>query len=712
VTENADNRPRYDMTPFLWPRSVAVIGAASDPHILRGRLMQVMGLHDYDGAVYPVSRSETEIFGHRAYPTIADVPGPVDLALVVIPAAFVTSVLDDCGRAGVKAVQIITSGFAEEVGGSGVEKQAEIKAIADRYQMVVCGPNSEGFMNTRARLAPTFSPAAEVTDAPLWPESTKAGAVAVVAQSGGIGFSFYDRARARQLPFSFVVTTGNEACIDVVDVVEWMLDDAETAVFILFVETIKDGDRFRAVAARALDLGKPLIVVKIGQSDAGIRAALSHTAALAGAYGGYQAVFARYGIIEARDIEEAIDLATGFAYWRDRRPSGANVAIFTASGGAGGWLADATEAAGLSVPELDAATRAEIDSHLPAYGTSQNPVDATAQTVGRLGYARLVSILAEAPNIDAVFAIASARTPTRLQNDKDALSAVRAATNKPVGFWSYTQPHAESVQILAETGHPLFVNPRNCAKALRAFLDYSARRAAALPATATARPPAALADRGPVLCEYEMKPLLVPYGVSVAEEHLATTAAEAVGAFQSIGEPVVLKVQSPDLLHKSDHGLLALGVSDAAGVAGHFNSLMARARQAAPKADIRGVLVQPMARPGVEMILGISRDATFGPLITIGTGGIYTEILNDRATAPLPLDAVEARRLIEGLKTWPILAGARGKRSADVDALTQLMVALAAFAGDHADFIEELDLNPVIVHESGVSLVDGLLVQR
>ena len=712
MTENADYRPRHDMTPFLWPQSVAVIGAASDPHILRGRLMHIMGLHDYDGAVYPVSRSESEILGHKAYPTIADVPAPVDLALVVIPAAFVTAVLDDCGRAGVKAVQIITSGFAEEVGGSGVEKQAEIKEIADRYQMVVCGPNSEGFVNTRARLAPTFSPAVEFTDEPLWPEATRAGAVAVVAQSGGVGFSFYDRARAKKLPFSFVVTTGNEACIDVADFVEWMLDDSETAVFILFIETIKDGDRFRAVAARALALGKPLIVVKIGQSDAGIRAALSHTAALAGAYGGYQAVFRRYGVIEARDIDEAIDLATGFAYWRDRRPSGPRVGIFTASGGAGGWLADATEAAGLSVPELDAATRTEIDSHLPAYGTSQNPVDATAQTVGKLGYARLVSILAEAPDIDAVFAIASARTPTRLQNDREALIATRAATDKPVGFWSYTQPHAQSVQILAESGHPLFVNPRNCAKALRVFLDYSARRQAALPTEPPVRSAAAFAGSGPVLCEYEMKPLLRPYGVALAEEHLATTADQAVAAFEAIGGAVAMKVQSPDLLHKSDHGLLALGISDAASAAGQFEALSARARQAAPDADIRGLLVQPMARTGVEMILGISRDQTFGPLITIGTGGIYTEILNDRATAPLPLDAAEARRMIEGLKVWPILAGARGKQPADVDTLVQLMVALAAFAGDHAEFIEELDLNPVIVHDSGVSLVDGLLVRR
>lgn len=708
-----------DLTPLLNPRSIAVIGAGVDPHTLRGRIMAVMGRHAYAGEVYPVSRSESEILGRKAYPSIAEVPGPVDLAVIIIPARFVPQVLDDCGKAGVRAAQIITSGFAEQVGEDGPAMQRQIADIARRHGMAVCGPNAEGFVNTRARLCPTFSPAVDF-DGELRPAQANLGAVAVVAQSGGIGFAFYDRARDRELPFSYVVTTGNEACLQAADVIDWLIDDDDTDVIILFVETVGDAARFRQVAARALTAGKPIVTVKIGRSEAGARAALSHTAAITGAYAGFRAIAERYGLIEVDDIDEAVELAAGFAAWRGCRADGTRVGIFTASGGAGGWMADACAAAGLEVPALDATTRAKIDPHLPAYGSSQNPVDATAQAIGALGYAGLVETVASAPEIDMVVAIASARTPTRLENDRDALIACRRNTIKPVAFWSYTQPDPRSVRILAEAGFPLFTSLRNCARALHEFATLQRLQAGAEgPAVAAAELTAerqqvrqALRDGPARWCEYQVTPLLAAYGIAGPAGRLATTADEAATGFLTANGPVALKLQSPDLLHKSDHDLVRLDVGDDDAVRQGFGELMARAGAVAPNADVHGVLVQPMAPPGLELILGLSRDATFGPLLTVGLGGIHAEVLGDSVTLPLPLSASVARAGLERLKGRALLDGLRGQPPRDVDALVSLMLRLSDLARDHGGQIAELDLNPVLLHAAGegLSVVDALLV--
>jgi len=700
--------PTPDLTPLLQPRSLAVIGASSNAHGLRGRIMQVLGRHAFAGEIFPVSRSEAEVGGRKAYASIAEVPGPVDLAIVIVPAPFVPDALEDCGRAGVRAAQVISSGFAEEPGGTGRALQDRLVEIARRWGMVVTGPNSEGFANPRLKLCPTFSPAVDI-DEPLYPEHAKLGRVAVVAQSGGIGFSFFDRARERDLPFSYILTTGNEACLDCTDALDWMIADGESDVFILFVERIGDGARFRRVAQRALAAGKPVIAVKIGRSEAGARAALSHTAAIVGSHAAFAAIAGRHGIVEAADIDEAVELAAGFAAWRGR-PAGRRIGIFTGSGGAGGWMADACAAAGLEVPPLDAATRAEIDRHLPPYGSSANPVDATAQAVAKLGYAGLIGAVAAAPGIDAVVAIASARTPARLERDAAALRACAGTVGKPVAFWSYTQPDRRSVRVLAEAGFPLFTSLRNCARALAAFDRLAARRAAPAAEPAALPAPAPL-PAGRVLCEYEAKPLLAACGIAVPAEALAASAEAAEAAFERLGGPVALKLQSPDLPHKTEHGLVLLGLADPAAVRQGCETLLARARAAAPAAEVHGVLVQPMAPAGLELIVGVTVDATFGPLLTVGLGGIFAEVLRDTVTLPLPLDDGEVRRALARLRGWPLLAGVRGRPPADLAALADLLLRLAGFAEANRDRLAELDLNPVLLHEAGrgYTLVDALL---
>jgi len=303
-----------DIGALLSPSSVAVVGASTDEAILRGRIMTILTSHGYAGQIYPISRRHDSVAGLKAYTRIADVPERVDLAVLIIPAEFVPDALTQCGAAGVRAAQIITSGFAEEVSGPGGGLQEQVRKIAQKYDMAVCGPNSEGFANILASLCPTFSPAVEQPELPLQSPWRNTGRIGVVAQSGGMGFSFFDRGRPKELPFSYIVTTGNEACLNAFQFVEYMLDDAQTNIFLMFLEDIKDPARFAAVAERALRAGKPIVVTKIGHSQAGQRAAASHTAALAGDYSSYRAMFERYGVIEGRDIEEIVDIAAGFSY--------------------------------------------------------------------------------------------------------------------------------------------------------------------------------------------------------------------------------------------------------------------------------------------------------------------------------------------------------------------------------------------------------------
>ena len=399
------------LTPLLAPRTVAVVGAADDRQILRGRILNVMRQHAFDGELFPVSRSRDVVQGLQAYPSVAACPERVDLAILIVPANAIADAMLSCGRAGVKAVLVLASGFAEEPGAAGDAMQAEMLEIAETFGMIVLGPNAEGFSNMAAKLCATFSPTMELEDIPLVPDLRKDGHVAVVAQSGGVGYSLFDRGRPKELPFSYVVTTGNEAMVESLHVVDHLIDDAVTGVILIFMEDIKTPKLLKPVAEKALRAGKPLIVAKIGRSEAGVRAVKSHTSAIAGDDTTYRALFRRYGIIEGLDQDQMVDLAQGFSVYANRLPAGKRIGIFTASGGGGGWLADACTDAGLSVPKLDAVTRAAIDLHLPSYGTSQNPVDGTAQIIRQRGYAEMCKLIAGSSEVDAVLAVTSARHP-------------------------------------------------------------------------------------------------------------------------------------------------------------------------------------------------------------------------------------------------------------------------------------------------------------
>jgi acyl-CoA synthetase (NDP forming) len=710
-----------DIAKLLWPKSVAVVGASSDLNGLRGRILEIILSHPYQGKVYPVSRSASEVQGLKAYASVDQLPEPADLAILIIPAQYIPAELERCGKAGIKAAVILSSGFAEE-GGHGAAMQQEIAAIARRYDMAVTGPNTEGFANIKASLCPTFSPALDKNAGALRPRRALGmRQVSVISQSGGLGFAFFDRARPRNLAFRHIVTTGNEAALEVFDVVDYMLDEDATDVFLLLVEDIKSPETFKRVAEKALRLGKPLIVAKIGQSEAGSRAVVSHTAALAGAQSAYRAMFRRYGLIEASDLDEMLDLAVGFLACGERLPAGKNVGICTSSGGAGVWMADACAAAGLDMPVLDEETRKSIDVHIPSYGTSQNPVDSTAQGVHKMGYATFAGLVANSPLIDGVIVVVTARRSAFLEGDLAKLKMLKQQSAKPVFMWTYTLPAERSVEILNEAGYPLFTGALGCARTMAAMADYRRLRESALKGAQAARPPhpaqekvrAMLASCGDVLSEWQARPLLASYGIESSAGTLVQSADEAEKAAKRFGRHVALKVQSADIPHKTEAGAVALNVAgDEVRIT--YDKVLASARRHVPHAQIDGVLVQPMAPPGREVILGITRDERWGPLLMVGLGGALVEAMNDVALSPVPLGRADALVLISRLKGSVVLGAWRDMPEADIEALADVMVKLSQFAADHAEKIAEADLNPVIVHAKGkgVSIVDALIVKR
>jgi acyl-CoA synthetase (NDP forming) len=553
------------------------------------------------------------------------------------------------------------------------------------------------------------------------PEWRKNGHIAAVAQSGGIGFAFYDRGRPKELPFSYVVTTGNEAAINGFDVIEHIIDRNDTDVFLMFMEDVKDPDTFRRVAEKAMRAGKPLIVTKVGKSAAGERAAASHTAALAGSYSTYQAMFRKYGIIEGRDTDEMVEMAMGFSLFGHCLPKGKRVGIVTGSGGGGGWMADTCSLQGLEVPTLDAATRAVIDARIPAYGTSQNPVDGTAGAVREIGYANLLGMVRDSESVDAIIGITSARRASTYENERENLTKLARETEKPILIWSYTNPADEAVTSLSQIGLPLFTNNNNCARTLYEMSEYRTFRERFLRApeittgsSATrSSAKAALDSAGLVLCEYQARPVLAEYGIGDGQARMVKSAQEAVDIAAGIDGPVALKVQSPDILHKSEAGAVALSLRVADDVRAAYDKIMASAKAYNSSADIHGVLVQPMAPAGQEMILGVNQDEKFGPILMVGLGGIHVEVLKDVAFSPVPFGTDDARRLLDQLKGAALLHGVRGEAPADIDALVDLMVRLSKFAADHGEQIAEIDLNPVLVHPKGqgVSIADALIVK-
>lgn len=712
-------RAPRDLAPLFRPASIAVIGATGDPAHVRGRITAQLLNCGYRGRIFLVSQRGGEIQGRATYPSIATVPGRVDLALIAIPADAVAGVLEECAAVGVRAAYIFSSGFSEE-GGARVELQGRVREIAERTGMMVAGPNAVGLMNVRLPLVASFTPAVDLAALPRLREAAAPRRIAVISQSGGLAFAFFNRGLQRRLPFSHVINTGNEADVDLVDAAQFLLDDPETGVVLMFVEQVRRGDAFVAMARRALVLGKPLIVAKIGRSAAARRAAISHTASLTGADTVYEAVFERYGVIRGEDQDDMLDIAAAAALCP--APKGRRVGVITISGGVGGWLADTLEANGLVVPEFSAELQAKVREFLPSYGAAGNPIDITAQAIGTDFRVRALDVLEASDEVDAIVVASSLAADTRLAGERAQLKEIAGRSRKPILLYSYPLPAEAARDHLEAVGVPLYTSMRGVARAASSLAERDRAREQAALASAIPAAPAQgydaalrrLERAGETLTESEAFEILGDYGVALPAHRLTANAAEASRAATEIGFPVALKVQSAELPHKSDAGGVVLGLADEGAVRSAYETILANARRAAPNAAVLGVLVEAMVKPGLELILGVSKDDTFGPLLLLGRGGLDAERIAERVMTPLPLDEAEARRLIDRLDRGRLMNAHRGRPPRDRAALARLVVAMGRLAWDLRDRVREIDLNPVIVgaEGEGVAVVDALMVQE
>jgi acyl-CoA synthetase (NDP forming) len=701
----------HPLDSFFAPASIALIGASRDHEKIPGRLLAMLRKNEYPGQIYPVNPNYADIEGLACYKSIADIGSPIDLAVIIIPARAVLPALEQCAAVGVKNAVIISSGFAEE-GGDSAAMQDAIAALSKRTGMRISGPNAEGFFSQVQRVAATFSPAVDVKPGvvPLVATTKRIG---IVAQSGGIGFAYYHRAKALGIAVSYIVSAGNESDLGAGEFLDYLVQDASTDVILLFIEGIRDVEKFLAAAQRAAEIKKPVIVTKVGRSGAGERAAASHTASMAGWSAAYDAVFAKFGFIVSNDLDEALTIAAVLA--SNPLPKGDRVAVVTASGGAGIWGADTVALRGLQVPELSEPIQAEIKRLMPSYGTARNPIDVTAQGISSGGLQKSVDLLTASDEVDAILVVLSLSSEVRKPFKEDELTPVLSAQHKPVVFYSYTVPSDFARHELAKSGVVVLSGLSHVGVAMRQLVDYASF---SLPKPADdARLPARDLSAhltSSMLSEADSKELLRAAGIVLPDEVLVKERSELDAAIARVGFPMVMKVQSPDIPHKSEVGGVRVNITTKGEVFLAFEALLNNARKHRPEAAIQGVLIGPMAKKGVEIIVGTMTDKTFGPMVMVGLGGVTTELFRDVIYRPAPVSAEEADAMLTSLKAAPLLNGFRGAAKADVLALSQLIADVSVLAARHAGEIAEIELNPVLVHAEGqgVTIVDALVVGR
>jgi len=707
-----------NLTHFFAPSSIAIIGASNDAGTLRGRILEFLLQRNFPGVLHLVSSNHTEIRGRKTVASIKDIRGPIDIVLVAVRADLTEAVLTECAEAGAKFAVCFSSGFAEE-GEEGKAMQQGLAQLAKDKGIRICGPNTAGFFNVKDMIPVTFTRSVDARRPVEDLGRLQSGSVGIVAQSGGLGFAQQHRGAVQHgLGFSYIVSTGNEADLESLDFVDYMVADPETRVVLLLVEALKSGPRLAAVAARAAEAGKPIVVAKFGRTPAGSRAASSHAARLTGSESGYDAAFRRHGLVRVEDEDDMVDLAAAFS--RCPLPKGNRVGIVTTSGGAGVWMADACELAGLEVPLLDRATQDALDTYVPSFGSTVNPIDLTAQVslnpvAGEKGAISpligTLSVLADSPTVDAIILVANLSDGQVLLRERESLTSFAATLAKPLLLYTHAQPSRESLELIWEMGLCCFGSTRRTARVLKSMLGYSSfqeergaiKAAAAIEATAF---PQSLGS----LCEYEAKALLREHGIISPAERLAMSADEAVAIAAGYGGAVALKIQSPQIPHKTEVGGVVLNLGSEAEIRAAYDELVERACRLAPAATIHGVLVQKMTPKGLEMALGIVRDPDFGPMMMVGLGGVHIEVLNDVVFELLPVRHNTALAMLKRLRGAALLDGVRGEPARDIEALATLMTKLSLLIERSGELIAEVDLNPVFVHAKGLDIVDAMIV--
>lgn len=674
------------LADFLNPRSIALVGCPGDLTRPGARPVVYLRRHGYPGNVYPVNPRHAEIGGYKAYPLLSALPERPDVVWIGVPGAQVLDALEEAARLGIPNAVILTAGFAE-TDAAGRSLQARLTELAEGAGIAVLGPNMLGFINCWERVPLTFSPAGGLE--PLVP-----GALGIASQSGALAGIVVNRAFDRNIGVSAMVSTGNEAGITVSECLEYFAEDPRTRAVAFLAEGIRDGARFKAAAARCTEAGKPIVALKMGRSAAGRRNALTHTGALTGSHEAWQAVARQLGIVEVETLDDLVEVAGYLS--RARRAGRRGVAVAATSGGASIMTADQLEARGIALPRLAGRTVETLGRLLPDYArTRDNPVDVTAGLSEEL-FARVLETLVADPGVDAVVTIVTgARGVERAQN----VSRVARATDKPVvACWLGGSLTEEGLRLLDAQAVPCFRNPRTLALALAAARDFASARAAwrtRRPIGGRRRGRAVVQSRG-ALSYATLAALARRAGLPRAPEALVATPGEAARAARRLGFPVALKVVAPDLPHKTEAGALALGLGSAAEVRAAGARLLRRTRGA----KVEGLLVQRMVE-GSEVLVGVTRDPTFGLLLVIGAGGVQAELRRDIACRPLPVSRSEIVGMLGDIRTLGALRGFRGAPPADVPALVAAIAGVARLAESLNDRLASLDVNPIVVRRRG-----------
>jgi acetate---CoA ligase (ADP-forming) len=679
-----------------------VVGASRRPGTIGFQIVANLLKYGYEGVVYPVNPKAGSIHAVPAYASVADIPGEVDLAVVVVPKEHVLEVVDQCGAKGVKGLVVISAGF-REVGGAGVERERELLERVRRHGMRLVGPNCMGVLSTapELRMNATFAPS-----------MPPAGPVSLMSQSGAMGVTILDYASEYGIGINDFVSVGNKPDVSGNDLVQYWGDDERTRVILMYLENFGNPRTFTRLA-RTITKKKPIIAVKAGRTGAGARAASSHTGALAGLDVATDAVLSQCGVIRVDTVEELFDMAMAFGTLDP--PKGNRVAIVTNAGGPGIIIADACEGRGLEVVPLSEATQASLREVLAAEASVRNPVDMIASATPE-SYRLVLDRVLRDENVDAAIAAFVPPLGVRQEDVAEAIVTARRGHDKPVlavlmGREGLPAGRAQ----LKEAGVPGYIFPESAAGALAAmyryrqwldrpegeFREFEVDRETVRSIIAEARARGADHLAGPAALA-----VFRAYGIPVLGSKVVATADEAVAAAEELGLPVVLKIESPDIVHKTDVGGVVVNLGTADAVRTEYHAMMERVRSKAPDATLEGVLVQPFVRGGRETIVGGTTDPTFGPLLMFGLGGVYVEALQDVAFGVHPLSDMDARKMIKSIRGYRMLEPFRGEPAVDQEAIVEVIQRVDQLMGENPE-IAELDINPFLVQESGGVALDA-----
>lgn len=687
-----------DLSPMLNPDSVAIVGASDSPARIGGRSLGYMLQRPFAGRLYPVNPQRETVQGVKAYAAIADLPEAPDVAILALQADLVPAAIDALIEKGTRSAVIFSSGFAE-VDAAGAALQAAIAERAKAGGMRLLGPNSLGLINSRRNFWGTFSSSIEAG----WPAP---GRIGIASQSGAYGAHMLSLAVARDLGISTFVTTGNEADITATDAIGWMVEDEDTDVIIAYLEGIKDGPRLMAALAIARDARKPVIVMKAGRSVLGSHAAQSHTASLAGDDKIVDMILRDHGALRIRNSQQALDYAE--AALKRIYPVGNDLGVLTVSGGAGILIADDAEELDLPMPPLPEAAQSAL-KQLLSFAATRNPVDCTAQAFNQIALiGDFGTTLVEAGGYKSllIFLSHAGGHRTTVPALREQLRRITAAAPDCLAALSVIAP-PDIVKLYREDGFLVYDDPSRAVAAIAAM----GRLGEGFDRKHPARAPAAGVQRvlTHVPNEAECKAIFAETGIAVPMERLVTTSEDAVMAAEAIGFPVVMKIVSPDILHKTEIGGVLTRLSTPETVAEGFATLMERARTHRPDARLDGVLVARMIDAGVECLMGIQHDPVFGPITLFGLGGIHVEILQDVVLAPCPVDEARAMEMIRSIRGLPLLTGARGSAGVDLAALATMLSRLSHLALELGAPLRSIDINPVIATPQGAWAVDGVI---